>query len=404
MRDPQSLVDACIHCGLCLDACPTYAEIGAEPDSPRGRIYFMRALLEGRAQASADLTTHLDTCLGCRACETACPSGVEYGHLLETVRAKITEPQRPAGLRSGFWRLLIRRVMPDRRAFRLLTLPLRLLALGPTHWLPAFLRRQVDMFPPAQPHGPLPHFTPAAAGKVYRGRAGFLAGCVMPVLYPAVNAAAVRLLADSGFDVVVPEEAGCCGAIQAHDGDAAGASVCVSGIAAAYAACDVVVSNAAGCGAAMKGYPDGFGARARDLSEALVEADWQPSRKLLGPNGRPLVVAYHDPCHLSHGQKVRSAPRELLRRCGVRLVDVAEADYCCGGAGTYTLLQPDLSERLMVRKTRNLMATEPDVVVTANPSCMMQIRRGLLDTGNSVPVLHLAEILERAGRLSLPAR
>lgn len=364
----------------------------------------MRALVEGRVQATADVTAHLDSCLGCRACETACPSGVEYGHLLETVRATVTEPRRPGGLRAWFWRAVIRRILPDRRLFRIMTLPLRILALGDHHFLPEFLRRQVAMFPPFRPVGELPAFTPAAgagagsagAGVGTGGRAGFLAGCVMPVLYPEVNAASVRLLAEAGYDVMVPESAGCCGALQSHDGDARGAAGAAAATVGAFADCDIVVTNAAGCGAAMKDYPDGFGARVRDLSEALLAADWQPSRPLEGPGGRALVVAYHDPCHLSHGQKIRSAPRDLLRRCGARLVDVAEADYCCGGAGTYTLLQADLSDRLMRRKVRHLMEPSPDVVVTANPSCMMQIRRGLQAQGSQVPVLHLAELLARA--------
>lgn len=351
--------------------------------------------MEGRVQPTADVTAHLDSCLGCRACETMCPSGVQYGHLLEAVRATITEPHRPIGPRAVLWRWIIRRVLPDRRMFRLLTLPLRVLALGERHWLPEWLRRQVEMFPPAAPHRALPAFTPASGGE-RRGRAGFLAGCVMPVLYPGVNDASVHLLAGVGYDVVVPDGAGCCGALQAHDGDARGAQAAASGIMSAYAGCDIVVTNAAGCGAAMKDYPSGFGERVRDLSEALLEADWQPARPLQRPDGRPLVVAYHDPCHLSHGQKVRSAPRELLRRCGARLVEIAEAEYCCGGAGTYTLLQADLSDRLMRRKVDHLLASGPDVVVTANPSCLMQIRRGLMARGSAMPVLHLAELLLRA--------
>jgi glycolate oxidase iron-sulfur subunit len=386
-QDLQALADACIHCGLCLDACPTYAELGTEPDSPRGRIYYMRALLEERVAPTPDVTAHLDSCLGCRACETACPSGVKYGHLLEGIRARIGRQQKA---RPSLWHWVVRHVLPDRRVFRALTWPARMLAGGPTHWLPDALARPVAMFPPAMPHAPLQVLTPAQ-GTRRRGRAGFLAGCAMPVLYPHVNAASVGLLASVGYDVVVPPEAGCCGALQAHDGDAAGAERQAKATVAAFSDCDIVVTNTAGCGAAMKGYQDeAFARKVRDLSEVLVDADWRPAHP-----ASTQVAVYHDPCHLSHGQGIRAQPRELLRRAGFHLAEVAEADYCCGGAGSYTLLQPDLADRLMRRKVANLAAVNPACVITANPSCLMQIRRGLagLASGGEVPVLHLAEVL-----------
>ncbi len=392
MQEPlRSLADACIHCGLCLDACPTYAELGAEPDSPRGRIYFMRALLEGRLEATADVTRHLDSCLGCRACEPACPSGVQYGHLLEGVRAGVGSSK--GGLDARFWRWVVRHVLPDRRRFRLLTLPARLLARTEHRWLPPALRRSVEMFPPsAWGAEPLPPATPAE-GFVRRGRAGFLAGCAMPILYPQVNSASVKLLARAGYDVIVPESAGCCGALQAHDGDEQGARQRATALRECFGNCDVVVTNSAGCGAAMKGYPREFAGKVRDLSEALLFANWLPGRPLAAISGAPPRVAYHDPCHLSHGQGVRTPPRELLRRAGASLTDVGEADYCCGGAGSYTLLQPELSDRLMVRKLDHLLAGTPDMIVSANPSCLMQIRRGLAARERDVPVLHLAEVL-----------
>lgn len=384
---PESLgklADACIHCGLCLEACPTYAELGTETDSPRGRIYFMRGMIEGWLAPTPDVTKHLDTCLGCRACETACPSGVQYGHLLEEVRAHITEPARPIGLRGTFWRWVVRHVLPYEDRFRLATAPLRLLARSDREWMPTFLRRQVDLMPSASPRQDLPAFTPAIGAR--RGQVGFLAGCAMPVLYPGVNVASVRLLAEVGFDVVVPPQAGCCGALQSHDGDAGSAARNGARVRDAFRDCELIVTNSAGCGAAMKAYPPEFASKVRDLSEALLGADWRPK----APAHRGVAV-YHDPCHLSHGQQVRSAPRELLKRAGYGLVDVAEAEYCCGGAGTYALLQPALSDSLMARKVTNLMVRSPDLIVSANPSCLMQIARGL--KGKAVPVLHLAEAL-----------
>ncbi len=406
------LADTCIHCGLCLPACPTYAELGSEPDSPRGRIYLMRALIEGRQPATPDVLVHLDRCLGCRACETACPSGVRYGRLLEGVRGALAEPRRRLGVRTLFWRPILRQVMPDRRRFRILVAPLRLLARGDRQWLPPALRRAVDALPPADPLGaparsqggnPAPlaapglgPFVPARGSR--RGTAGFLTGCVMPALFPHVNAAAVRLLAAAGYDVVIPQEPTCCGALQAHDGDLAGAERAAARIRAAFAGCDIVVTNSAGCGAAMKDDPDaGFAGRVRDLSEALCEADWWPDRPLEG-----IRAVFHDPCHLRHGQRITAQPRELLRRAGLLLAEASESDVCCGGAGSYTLLQPALSTALMTRKIANLTASDPEILVTANPSCLMQLRAGLADRAEPPALFHIAEVLAQT-LVSTPA-
>lgn len=343
----------------------------------------MRAMIEGRQAPTPDAIAPLDRCLGCRACETACPSGVRYGALLEGMRAAITEPRRPWGLRRWFWRPIIRKVLPSRRRLAWLVAPLRLLALGDRQWLPPVVRRSVDALPHAPRPPELPDFVPAHGPR--RGTAGFLAGCAMPVLFAHVNEASVRLLASAGWDVVIPRQAGCCGALQAHDGDARGAHEAHEATRAAFAGCDIVVTNSAGCGAAMK---DHGGMAVRDLSEALLEADWRPSRPL--PATR---VAYHDPCHLRHGQGITSEPRDLLVRAGLTLVEAPEPDMCCGGAGSYTLLQPDLSAALMARKVRNLLVPGPELLVTANPSCLMQIQAGLADHGAKLPVAHLAEVL-----------
>ncbi|MBI6545213.1 MAG: 4Fe-4S dicluster domain-containing protein [Cyanobacteria bacterium NC_groundwater_1444_Ag_S-0.65um_54_12] len=385
----HELAISCLHCGLCLPACPTYAELGTESDSPRGRIYLLRALLEQRVSSPASVIAPLDRCLGCRACETACPSGVHYGQLLELARARLTEPARPVSMRSLWWRWLIRQVLPHRARFRLLIALLRLLSRSDREWMPAFLRQQIELLPPYYPAPRPVSYLPARG--VCRGRAGFLSGCVMPNLYPRSNFASMQLLAEAGYEVVAPANAGCCGALQAHDGDADGAKAAALRTMAAFGDCNVVVASAAGCGAAMKAYPGEFAGRVRDLSEALLAANWQPpaQRQI----ERELRVVYHDPCHLAHGQGIRQAPRELLGRLGVKLVATKGAEYCCGGAGTYALLQPTLAQALMERRVDHLLAADPDLVITANPSCLMQLSYGLRKHQRALPVLHLAEIL-----------
>lgn len=402
----QRFIDAslnCIHCGLCLESCPTYRESGDEAESPRGRIYLMRALAEGRLEPAAYAA--LDSCVGCRACESACPSSVRYGDLLETARAAYVEPTRPAGLRTRFWRPLIRQVLPYRERFAVLAGSAQLIKrLGLAGGLPQPLRRAISALPDAQPAEPLPEWTPAVGTE--RGVVALLAGCAMPVLYAGVNAATVRMLARAGYRVWVPRTQHCCGAVSAHDGDRERAKALARANVAAFEreSLVAVVSNAAGCGAALKHYGElladepewaaraaAIAARTRDLSEVLFEAGLPaPAR------GLEAIVTYHDPCHLAHGQRVREAPRALLRAIpGIRFVELPEADWCCGGAGSYTLLQPDLSERLLAHKLENLRATAAQIVVTANPPCLMQIGMGLKREPNAPQLLHLAELLDR---------
>lgn len=400
---------SCIHCGLCLPVCPTYRETGSEAESPRGRIYLMRAMAEGRQAPGA--YESLDGCVGCRACETACPAGVEYGSLLERARAQYVEPERPQGVRTRFWRPVIRQVLPHRERMKLALLPARLArkllvrdGRGPD-WMPSALRRSLEVLPEPQAAAPVAEWTPAVGSE--KGTVAFLAGCAMPAMYPGANAATVRMLARAGYRVWTPGALGCCGAIASHDGDLEGAKAQARRNLDVLASGEFValVSNAAGCGAALKGYdhllagePDyaeraaWLSARVKDFSEVLVEAELPlPSRAI------EATVTYHAPCHLAHGQGVRQAPRELLKRLpGVRFVELPEADWCCGGAGSYTLLQPEMADKLLAHKLENVASTGAEIVVTANPPCLMQIGMGLRKAGREVRLLHLAELLDEA--------
>lgn len=406
----SGLYDACIHCGLCLTSCPTYRETGDEAMSPRGRIYLIRALEEGRLAPSPDVNAPLDGCVGCRACETACPAGVRYGSLLERARARWVEPARPRDARTAVWRPLIRQLLPFKGRMSLATLPAKLARRALVRggkapaWLPPALARPLELLPASQAAGgALPEWTPALGEE--RGVVAFLEGCAMPALYPAVNQATVRLLARAGYRVWVPRAAGCCGAIHLHDGDLAGARQRARANVAAFErhAVEAVITNAGGCGAALHEYGElladdpawapratALAASAVDLARFLVRAGLPaPTRP------REVTATWHDPCHLAHGQGIRQEPRELVRGMpGVRYVELAEADWCCGGAGSYTLLQPEMADRLLAHKLRHVRESGAQVLVTANPPCLMQIGRGLEQAGTPVAIVHLAEFLD----------
>lgn len=430
MREPRKVRDdqtalarltdelvECIHCGLCLEACPTYVELNREEDSPRGRIYLMRSVAEGRAALDGSVLHHLDVCLGCRACETACPSDVKYGFLLEHTRTHIEEAShRPV------WQRLGRRVLMEvfthsatmALAMFFATLPSRLLRRPPSapggivsrimggHGDGGDLR--LERFPSLRPSR-LPRLTPAAGDK--KLRVGLLEGCVMPVLFPEVNLATVRVLSKLGCEVVVPPGQGCCGALHVHNGyGRQAARMALRNMAVFEAAqCDVIVVNSAGCGSTMKEYtglfPEGspereraaaFSAKVRDISEVIAglleQADLKPVE---------MTVTYHDACHLAHGQKIRSEPRRMLSAIpGLKLVDLPESDHCCGSAGVYSFTQPDMAVRLLKRKVANIESTGAEVVATGNPGCQMWIRSGLKLEGSSVRALHPIEIVDLA--------
>ncbi|MFC4425773.1 glycolate oxidase subunit GlcF [Deinococcus navajonensis] len=402
-------IDACVHCGFCLPACPTYSLLGDEMDSPRGRIVLMKEVLEGTLPL-ADAAPHLDRCLGCQGCVTACPSGVPYGELITAFRGW-SEPQRRRSPIDRAKRWAILKALPAPRLFSVAArVGQYAKPLAPA--LPAAFRSPLDLLPehvPAmQPSAPL---TPAQGPQ--HGRVAFLVGCAQQALAPNFNAATLRVLARNGIEVVVPEGQGCCGAAALHTGARAEALNLVRANLRAFepARYDAIVSNAAGCGAGLKEYPavlhglpdeaqaHEFSARVQDISEYLHGLLRRGELVPPLPTSRPLKVAYHDACHLAHAQRVKAAPRALLRAIpGVEVVEIPEGDLCCGSAGTYNLEQPDLAGQLGERKARHILSTSPDLIVSGNIGCHTQIQSHLRRQGSPVRVLHTVELLDLAYR------
>jgi glycolate oxidase iron-sulfur subunit len=398
---------ACVHCGICLPQCPTYRVLGEEMDSPRGRVYLMRAAAEDRIGLTPTMARHLDLCLGCRACETACPSGVPFGQLLEATRGQlerrgVVAPQRD----STLLRFLLGVFPHPRRLGRMLhglrlyqRTGLQTLVRGLNLLAPfKSLRAMEALLPPLPAATRLPPELVPARGARVRGRAGVLLGCAQRFFYPDVNDDTVRLLAAAGYEVVVPRDQECCGALHLHAGRIDEFRVMARRLMPAFEDVDVVVVNAAGCGSAMKEYghwlPDEtgrrFSERVRDISEVLVDCEL-PLRPLRG------TVTYHEACHLAHGQRVRAQPRELLRRIpGLTMVDLPDADLCCGSAGIYNLLEPDMAGELGSRKTARIRETGAQIVTAGNPGCLMQIRQHCRAQGLSVEVVHPVTLLARS--------
>jgi glycolate oxidase iron-sulfur subunit len=397
----------CVHCGLCLAACPTYRETGRETSSPRGRVALMRGAAEGAVPFGEVLAEEAYLCLGCRACETACPSGVEFGALLERTRAAV----EAAGLRRGVAKrietLALRGVVPSpwrlRIAVEALAAAQRLRVdrvLAPL--LPRRLREAWQLLPSVPPRRArrrLPRLLPAEGER--RGRVALFEGCIMPELFGPVNAATARVLARNGFDVLVPEGQGCCGALHAHAGDDDFARrLAVRNLAAfPLGEVDAVVTNSAGCGAALRevdrwlpGAGDAFARRVRDVCEFLDAAG------LRAPAGRvDASVCYDDPCHLVHGQRVAAAPRRLLAAIpGLSLLAHEDPASCCGAAGIYNLTHPEMARAVLARKIDALAAADPDYVATGNPGCLMQIEAGARARGLRARVVHPVELLARA--------
>lgn len=393
---------ACVHCGICLPQCPTYRVLGEEMDSPRGRLYLVRAAAEGRLPLTDTLARHLDLCLGCRACETACPSGVPFGAILEAARAQVARRRRPSVLERlvyglfpepGRLGVLLRALRVYQRAgLRRLVRATGLLALAPR------LAAMEALLPEVPRPVPLPGRIPAA-GRA-RGRVGLLAGCVQRHLFPDVNLDTARLLSLAGWDVVVPGPQGCCGALDLHAGRLDVFRTRARRLVAAFPPdLDWIVVDAAGCGSAMKEYgrwlpgepaAAAFAGRVRDVSEVLVDAELP-----LGP--LETTATYHDACHLAHGQRVRSEPRALLARVpGLRLVPLADSDLCCGSAGVYNLLEPGVADRVLAMKIDRIAGTGARMVVTGNPGCILQIARGCRARGLDVEVLHPVQVLARS--------
>ena len=393
-------VQTCVHCGFCLPTCPTYQVLGQETDSPRGRIFLMKEVLEGKLEV-ADVQKHLDQCLGCLACQTACPSGVHYGDLISPFRDWVRETgKQPWSLRRWIASL----VLPRPWLFRL-ALQAGQLVRNRLWLVPPTLRPMVAMVPPEVPKEiKLAEFTPAQGTK--RGTVALLAGCAQQVLSPDINAATIRVLSRQGFDVVIPPTQGCCGALAWHVGNGPLAkNQARTNIKAFEIECDAILSNAAGCGSGLKEYGlilkgesdesagKKFATRVRDVCEFLDEVG------LIDPPtlASPMRVAYHDACHLAHAQGVTSAPRKLLR--SIKQLELAELEHgeiCCGSAGTYNIDQPLLAAELGKRKAESVITTGACCLVTGNIGCMVQIHQSLAKLGHPLPVLHTIQLLDQA--------
>ena len=379
----RELIADCVHCGFCLPTCPTYGPLWQEEmDSPRGRILLMGSLLDGTISLSPTTVQHFDRCLGCMACVTSCPSGVQYDRLIEQTRAHVEEHyERPFGERLQ--RALVFSTVPYPRRLQLA------LALTPP-WLPGRLRPFAALKPPWRSTERPPALTPAVGRR--RARVGLLLGCVQRVVFGDVNTATARVLAAEGCDVVVPQGQECCGALHLHAGRYAGGRRRAERIGDLFAGLDAVVVNAAGCGSHLK--ESELGVRVVDVSELLAE---------LGPRARrrplALKVAYQDACHLGHAQGIRDAPRALLRSIPeLELVEPAEQAICCGSAGIYNLTQPAPARELGERKAANVAATGAHAYAAANPGCLVQVSTYLRRSGRRLPALHPVELLDASIR------
>jgi glycolate oxidase iron-sulfur subunit len=438
----------CVHCGLCTSACPTYLETGNENDSPRGRIYLMRAVTDGRLALTDPVRRHLDLCLDCRACETACPSGVQYGRLIEPFRVAMEQmdadhasgvplalpvlpgqvgepialPEPVAHMAHGDWfrRWILFGVFPYPERMRRLLAPARLAQrmgllafaekVGLLRVLPERFRRLTQMLPPPRRRQrPLPDFLPAEGKR--RARVALFTGCVADAMFRHTNWATARVLQKNGCDVFVPRAQVCCGAIHFHAGASQPAREFADANLAAfdYRELDAVIVNVAGCGAMLKDYGHhwhddrqtdrtAFAAKVQDIHEFLDHLGIVP------PTGRiDLTATYHDACHLAHAQKIRQPPRRLLAQIpGLVLKDLPETDICCGAAGTYNLTEPEMSDRLSRRKLANILSTGARAVLTANAGCLLQIDRETRRQRQALWIAHPMDVLDMSYREARP--
>src|SRR6266567_1113961 len=418
----------CIHCGLCLNSCPTYRELGVEMDSPRGRIYQMVQVERGRLPLGESFVRHIDLCLDCRACETACPSGVEYGRLVEAARGQIEQYYQRPPLERFFRRLFFHGILPHRRRLELIGKLLRVyqrsgfervvLASGFLKLFPGRLANVARLAPRMEK----PFFTerlgtvvPAVGTRRYR--VAFFAGCIANLSFARLNDATVRVLARNGCEVVIPKNQGCCGALHVHAG--------IRGLARQLAqknirtflhrgsngdgGFDAVITNAAGCGSVLKEYPQlfeeeeteflapaqMFSSKLKDVTEFLAAIDFNRDFAVMKTR-----ATYQDPCHLVHAQRVKAAPRKLLAAVpGLELVELKEVEVCCGSAGIYNVAHNEMSEKLLEEKMRQIDATGAELILTANPGCLLQLRAGVArSAGHSKQrrVMHVIELLDQA--------
>ena len=395
-------LDACVHCGFCLQACPTYLVLEDENDSPRGRLVLMRSVVEGTlAVDDPDVRTHIDRCLGCRACETACPSGVPYGHLLEATRATLTTVEQNAPVARAILfvfarKSLMRLAMLGGRVARALGIS-KILARAPGRL--GFAMAMLE-----STRASLPGSSYAAASDGSRGTVALLTGCVMEGLFSATNRATERTLATNDYAIVAAPAQGCCGALHAHAGDAEAARKLARANIAAFeqSGAELIAVNAAGCGAIMKEYGDllaeddawrtraiAMAARVRDVSELLAAAGPRPGGSL------QCTVTYDAPCHLLHAQRVTAPPFQVFAAIpGLTLVPLAGTEHCCGSAGIYNLVEPETSDRVLEPKLRNIADTGASLVATGNPGCMMQIGAGLIQAHMAARTIHPVALLD----------
>ena len=413
--DPPDYAEAlkCTHCGLCLNQCPTYRVLGWEMDSPRGRIRQMRGVAEGTREVTLEFAEHMDVCLACRACQTACPASINFGQMVEAARAQAVQtlPQKRTS-RALRW-LAFKQLFPYPGRLNFVAALLRfyqrsgLQALARRlHLVPPALRESEALLP-RLPDRSFPVGRVVPAGGEKRGRVALLAGCIMGTVYAGTDAATVRVLSRNGFEVVIPGAQNCCGALAVHAGERARAQEMARRNIDAFMREEVeaILVNAAGCGVVLKEYKDllhddpqyadkakQFSARLQDVTEFLAARGIQPPTREIRAR-----VTYQDPCHLAHGQGVRAQPRALLNLIpGLQLVEMRDSDRCCGSAGIYNLTHPDLAVQVLDEKMESVQAARPDIIVTANAGCMLQLQLGIRRAGLNAEVLHVVDLLDRA--------
>jgi glycolate oxidase iron-sulfur subunit len=407
----------CVHCGLCTSSCPTYLETGNENNGPRGRIQLIRLVADGQSDLTDRMARHLELCLDCRACESACPSGVQYGRLIEPFRQAIAENHSGVEKRWDFFRQYImlslfpygdrlRRALGPMRLMQRLGMLAVIERLGLFKLLPGRLGRLTAMLPPPTRTGPrLPKFLPAVGRK--RARVAFFVGCVADAMFRNVHWATARVLQQNGCDVFVPPGQGCCGAIHLHNHDVHTARRMADANLRAFELdrYDAIVINHGGCGAMLKEYGlhwrDGLQPHRARFAEKVKDVhEFLDSLGVVPFSGRIETVAtYHDSCHLAHAQRVATAPRRLLAKIpGLELRELPEAGVCCGAAGTYNLTEPEMSDRLSRRKMDNIVRTGARVVVTANAGCLLQIEREARQARLPLRVMHPMELMDLSYR------
>jgi glycolate oxidase iron-sulfur subunit len=412
----REIIDQCVHCGFCLPVCPTYVLWNEEMDSPRGRIYLMKLAADGKSDMNPQWVSHFDSCLGCMACMTACPSGVDYGKLIEATRSQIERNHHRSMAEKLYRRFIFSTfTRPDR--LRMLRLPLLayqktgaqalLRRTGILNLLPKQLRAMEALMPQLGASEFIPSVTPAQGSQ--RRRVGLLLGCVQGEFFPQVNAATVRVLAAEGCEVVAPQDQPCCGALLVHAGEEASAVLLARKTIDAFESTnvDMIITNAAGCGSNVKEYghllrddphyaarAKAFSSKCKDVTEFLAGLKPRAQR-----NPLKLRVAYHDACHLQHAQGIRLQPRSLLANIpGIELVEIPESAVCCGSAGIYNLVQPDAANALGDRKAQLIAPLNVDVIATGNPGCLLQLQSALARSGRTIPVVHTIQLLDSSLR------